>query len=101
MITVIAKLTCQAGKEDAASALCAEMVRSVKANEPDVIAYLCHQSKKNSREIVFYEVYPNQETLTAHGKTEHMMKLNKAYREHFEGAPDIQMLERVEGFMRT
>lgn len=101
MITVIAKLTCQEGKEEAAKALCAEMVRGVQSSEPDVIAYLCHQSKKNPREIMFYEVYPNQETLTAHGKTEHMMKMNKGYRDHFEGMPDIQMLERVEGFMRT
>lgn len=100
MITVIAKLKAQEGKEDEALALCKEMVQGVEKDEPDVIAYLCHQSKKDPAEIIFYEVYPNEEALANHRKTEHMAKMNKSYMGLFSGAPDIQMVERVEGFMR-
>lgn len=100
MITVVARLKAQEGKIDEALALCRELVKGVEANEPDVIAYLCHQSKKDPNEIIFYEVYPSQEALTNHGKTDHMMKMNQSYRDLFAGAPDIQMVERVEGFMR-
>lgn len=101
MITVIAKLKCQEGKEQDAIALCREMVQSVQAKEPNVIAYMCHQSKKDPREIIFFEIYPDQETLTAHGKTEHMMKMNKSFRDLFVPPPDIAMIDRIEGFVRS
>jgi quinol monooxygenase YgiN len=100
MITVIAKLKCQEGKEEEAKALCAELVRGVQANEPGVLAYLCHESAKDPREIIFYEVYENQDALTAHGKTEHMMKMNKSFMSLFVPPPDIQKVERIEGFTR-
>lgn len=100
MITIIAKLKCQEGKEEEALALCAEMVNAVKANEPNVLAYVCNRSKKDPREIVFFEVYADQDALTAHGKTPHMMKMNKSFRDLFVPPPDIQPMERVEGFTR-
>lgn len=100
MITVVARLKAKEDKLDEALALCRELVKGVQDNEPDVIAYLCHQGEKDPNEIIFYEVYPSQEALTHHGKTEHMAKMNQSYRDLFSGAPDIQMVKRVEGFMR-
>ncbi len=100
MITVIARLKCQAGKEAEAAAACSEMVKGVETNEPGALAYVCHQSKKDPAEIVFFEVYADDAAFAAHRKTEHMMKLTKAFPTLFAGPPDVQFYDRVQGFTR-
>lgn len=100
MITITARLTCQEGKEEEAMAFITEMTKEVEANEPGALAYIAHRSKDNPSEIVFFEVYKDAEALQAHGKTDHMQKMNKNFMNLFTPPPKIETLERFGGFSR-
>lgn len=100
MITIIARFQCQEGKEEEGFAALKKMVNAVKDNETGADAYLCHRSEENPREIVFYEVYKDEESFKAHGQTDHMKAMNLEFMKYFAPPVKIEKLERIEGFMR-
>ncbi|MCP6769481.1 antibiotic biosynthesis monooxygenase, partial [Klebsiella pneumoniae] len=56
-----------------------DLCAAVEKDEPGVLVYLCHRSVKNPDELVFFEVYKNEDALKAHGTTPHMAKLRTAF----------------------
>ena len=85
--------------EEVAAAL-TELVDAVEANEPGVLAYICHFTEDKSK-VVFFEIYADQEALTVHGQQPHLAKM----REHFGAGllkPPVEIvkLDRIRGFQR-
>lgn len=70
----------------------------MEENEPGVLAYICHRSVKNPDEIVFFEVYKDEEALKAHGKTPHMGKMRMAFATLFRPPLEVTRLDRIRGF---
>lgn len=68
--------------------------------EPGVLAYICHRSAKKPDELVFFEVYKDEEALKAHGKTPHMAKMAAAFATLFRPPVEVTRLDRVGGFTR-
>lgn len=96
MISVLAKLTVQEGKEDEFKAAGAEMVAAVKANEAGrTLQYTLTQSQKASTEFWFVESYADADALAEHGKTAHMAAFGGKIGGMLAGRPEITRLDVV------
>ena len=96
MISVIAKLTVQEGKEEEFKAAGAEMVAGVKANEKGrTLMYTLAQNKKASTEFFFIESYADDEAMADHGKTPHMAAFGGKIGGLLAGRPEIIRLDTI------
>ena len=100
MITQVAKFKLNMDKEDEGLHALKELCAAVEQNEPGVLAYICHRSSKNPDQLLFFEVYKDEEAMKAHGKTPHMGKLRAAFATLFRGPLEVTRLDRVGGFTR-
>ena len=93
MVTLIAKLTIKAGKEQEFEKTMKQVVPEVR-KEPGNRAYVMCRSKKDSRVFVFYEEYVDDDAVTVHRK--HLGELvNLATL--LDGAPQVEFLEKLAG----
>ncbi len=99
-ITQLAKFKLNMEKEAEGLQALKDLCTAVEANEPGVLVYLCHRSAKNPDELVFFEVYKDDEALKAHGKTPHMGKMRMAFATLFRPPIEVTRLDRVGGFAR-
>jgi quinol monooxygenase YgiN len=74
VVTVMAKLKVQPGKESAFEGAAGELIAYVKENEPGTLTYVLHRSTADPTEYVYYEVYTDQAALAAHGGSAAMQK---------------------------
>jgi quinol monooxygenase YgiN len=88
-------------KEEKALQALKELCSAVEENEPGVLAYFCHRSVKHPDEIVFFEVYKDEEALKAHGRTPYIGKLRTAFGTLFRLPLEITRLDRIGGFARA
>jgi quinol monooxygenase YgiN len=101
MITQLAKFKLNMEKEAEAVEALKELTAAVEQNEPGVLAYICHRSVKNPDELVFFEVYKDDDALKAHSKTPHMGKMRMAFATLFRPPLEVTRLDRVGGFARS
>jgi len=97
MVTVIAKLKVQAGKEAAFEAAAREVLAHVEQHEPGTLTYLLHRAASDPTEYLYYEVYTDQAALAAHGSSEAMRKFFGAAGTLLAGRPEITMYEEIAG----
>jgi quinol monooxygenase YgiN len=97
MITVIAKIKVQQGKESEFEQAGRSMVAHVKAHEPGTLTYVLHRSAKDPTEFVFYEVYRDQDAFTAHSGSDTMKTFAKGLGGLLAGRPEIAMYEEIDG----
>jgi len=95
VVTVIAKLKLQSGKETAFEAAAKELIAYVKESEPGTLAYVLHRSTADPTEYVYYERYSDPAALAAHGGSEPMAKFFGAIGGLMAGRPEITMYEEV------
>jgi quinol monooxygenase YgiN len=100
VISQIAKFKLNMDKEAEAIATLKELCAAVEKNEPGVLVYLCHRATKKSDEVVFFEVYKDEESYKAHSKSPHLAKLRKSFARLFRLPVDVARLDRVAGFAR-
>ena len=97
MVTVMARLKIQAGKESAFEGAARELLAHVKQNEPGTLTYILHRSTADPTEYVYYEVYADQGALAAHGSSEPMQKFFGAIGGMVAGRPEITLYDEVAG----
>jgi quinol monooxygenase YgiN len=95
-IAIVAKIKAKAGSETQVEAAFKEMIKQVRANEPDTLAYVLHKSVQDPTTFVFFEQYKDQAAVDAHGKTAHMKELGGKIGPHLEGRPEVQVLHEVD-----
>jgi quinol monooxygenase YgiN len=96
MISIIAKLTVQEGKEDEFKAAGAEMVAAVNALEKGrTLQYTLGQNQKASTEFFFFESYADADAVADHGKTPHMAAFGGKIGALLAGRPEITRLDPV------
>jgi quinol monooxygenase YgiN len=100
MITQIAKFKLNMNKEAEAIEALKELCAAVEKTEPGVLVYLCHRSTKKPDELVFFEVYKDEDAYKAHVKTPHFAKLRKGFATLFQLPLEVARLDRVGGFAR-
>jgi quinol monooxygenase YgiN len=99
-ISQIAKFKLNMDKEAEAIAALKELCAAVEKNEPGVLIYLCHRATKKPDELVFFEVYKDEEALKAHTKAPALAKLRKNFTTLFRLPLEVTRLDRVGGFAR-
>ena len=100
MITVVAKLQAQEGKEAELEAALTEMVEAVSANEPGVPTYSLHVSDDDPTVYLFYEQYESPEAQAAHRETPHMQALGGKLQGLLGGRAEIARYTQVAGIER-
>ena len=100
MITVLAKLTAQPGKEAEMQAALEKMVADVSAQEPGVATYRLHTVEGEPTVFYFYEQYADDDAFTAHNPTGHMKALGMAMRDIAAARPEITRLNVVSDVSR-
>ncbi|MEE8421741.1 MAG: antibiotic biosynthesis monooxygenase family protein [Dehalococcoidia bacterium] len=100
MITLLAKLKAQEGKEAELEAALTEMVEAVSANEPGVPTYSLHVADDDPTVYLFYEQYESSEAQQAHGQTDHMKALGGKLGGLLDGRMQLERYTQVAGVER-
>jgi quinol monooxygenase YgiN len=106
MLTLIARLPMKKGKEEEAIQEIEKLVGPAR-EEPGTLVYLCHRPKDQEghllSELVFFEIYADQDALAKHANSAHVRRFFDSYEEFFEGDKDhiqFQLMERITGFSK-
>jgi quinol monooxygenase YgiN len=97
MLTVVAKLEVQAGKEAEFERACRSMIEYVRAAEHDTVTYVLHRSRKDPTAFLFYERYSDRAALEAHTQSAQMAKLFSTIGPLLDGPPEIETYEEIDG----
>lgn len=92
MMSLVAKLTVQEGKEQDFIDAMKDVVPAVR-EEPGNNAYILNRSKEHPRTFVFYEEYTDQAAFDAHRK--HLGELGVDLRAILDGAPVLEFYEKI------
>jgi len=92
MMSLVAKLTVQEGKEQDFIDAMKDVVPAVR-EEPGNNAYIMNRSKENPRLFVFYEEYTDQTAFDAHRR--HLGELGVDLRAILDGAPVLEFYEKI------
>jgi quinol monooxygenase YgiN len=92
MVTLTAKLTIKAGKEQEFETTMKGVVPKVR-EEPGNHAYVMCRSKDNPRVFMFYEEYTDQAAFDAHRK--HLGELGVNLAALLDGAPTLEFYEKI------
>jgi quinol monooxygenase YgiN len=96
MISIVAKLQAQAGKEDELKSVLTEMVGNVKAKEAGAVpTYSLHVLDSDPTTFVFYETYRDDAAFAAHGQTDHMKAMGAKLGGLLAGRPTIERMTRI------
>ncbi|MHB8916909.1 MAG: putative quinol monooxygenase [Desulfocucumaceae bacterium] len=95
MISLVAVLEAQPGKEAHLAEECAALAKSVRENEAGCLMYVPHVSVKNPAKIVFFEKYKDQEALEGHRQTPHYKAASAKFKEMLTGAPEVTILKEL------
>jgi quinol monooxygenase YgiN len=97
MLTVIAKLKVQPGKDAEFERACRLMIEYVKMAERDTVTYVLHRSRKDPTTFLFYERYSDRAALDVHTQSAQMAKLFSTIGPLLDGAPEIETYEEIDG----
>jgi quinol monooxygenase YgiN len=93
VLSVIATLRVKEGKEEETRAFLKELASGVRENEPETVAYVCHQRKDDPRSFIVYEKYKSEEAFRTHGAN--LAQHGARFIGLLEGRPEIVMLEEL------
>ena len=91
---VIAKLTAQEGKRSDLVDALKTLVTAVES-EPGTEVYALHTDAGNDEVVWFYELYTDQEALTAHGGSDTMKAIGPTLGGLLAGRPELTFLSPV------
>ena len=102
MVSVIFRAKMKPGKEDEAIKAMSEMAAAVEANEAGAIVYALHRVQEDPSELVFWELYSDDDAFKAHMATGHMGAMRGSFGELFDTTSvKLERLDRVAGFSRA
>jgi quinol monooxygenase YgiN len=94
LLTVVAEMTAQAGKEDALRAALLACIEPTRA-EAGCVEYFLHESTDKAGQFIFYENWVSSAALAEHMETPHLVKLRSLVPDLVEGAPRIVTFTRI------
>jgi quinol monooxygenase YgiN len=98
MITIVATLKAQPGKEEELKTVLTEMIGNVKQKEAGkVTRYSLHTKDDDPTTFLFYEQYIDAEALAAHGTTDHMKAMGAKLGGLLAGRPEIGRYTQIGG----
>ena len=102
MVSVIFRAKMKPGKEDEAIQAMSNMAAAVEANEPGTLIYTFHRVKDDPSELVFWELYADDDAFKAHTGTAHMGVMRGSFADLFDPTTvKLERIDRVAGFHRA
>ncbi|MGH6988172.1 MAG: putative quinol monooxygenase [Caulobacteraceae bacterium] len=95
MIGVVATIRIQDGKASEFEQVFAELTQKVRANEPGNLLYQLTRTRADPNAYKVLELYRDQESLTAHGSSEHFREIGRRMGPCLAGRPEIEYLDGV------
>ena len=94
LLTVVAEITAQAGKEEELRQALVACIEPTRA-EAGCVEYFLHESTEAAGHFVFYENWVSAEALAQHMATPHFVKLKSLVPELVAGEPRILTFRRI------
>ena len=95
MIGIVATIKVQDGKQADFEAVFLELTAKVRENEPGNVLYQLTKSRADAAMYKVIELYKDQDSLTAHGGSEHFRELGRKMGAFMAGRPEIEYLDAV------
>ncbi|HEU4842305.1 MAG TPA: putative quinol monooxygenase [Ilumatobacteraceae bacterium] len=95
-VAVLAKIPAQPGKRDELVAALHAFIDNANT-EAGTLLYILHTDAKDPDSVYFYELYTDQDALTAHGTSDTFKELGKGLRDLAGGRPELTILTPVIG----
>jgi len=95
MITVIAIMKAQQGKESLLAEEAKKVARQVRENEPGCLLYIPHTGTKDPAELIFVEKYSDQAAFDAHVGTAYLKAFTAQFRDLLEDKPVIKIMREL------
>lgn len=70
------------GREDAFDRLAAELVKAVRAVEPDTLVFTCHEVVNGPTQRIFYQLFRNDAAFAVHRRQPHLQRFLAESRTH-------------------
>ena len=96
MIGIVATLTVQDGKGAEFEPIFKELAAKVRANEPGNLFYQLVKSRADANVYKVLELYQDQASLEAHGKTDYFRELGRKMGPCMAAAPSVEYLDAVD-----
>ena len=94
MITLVAVLEAQEGKEKEMENALMEMIPKVQSEE-GTLAYILHRSQSKPGKFLFYEKYKDEAALTHHSSTPYIKELFEKVGPLLAGSPSIETYDEL------
>ena len=95
MICILATLKVKKGKEELFEKIFIELSKDVREIEKGNIFYQISKDRELENTYVVMEQYTDQESVDAHGKSEHFRVAGAKLAECLDGAPVIKRLDAI------
>lgn len=95
MITVVATLRAQAGKETELAEACKELARQVREKEEGCLMYIAHQSVEEPGKIVFFEKYRDVDAQKTHRHTPYFREAGLRFQALLAAPIEVQVLSEL------
>jgi quinol monooxygenase YgiN len=94
MLTVVAVMKAQVGKEAEMEKALRDMIPKVEAEE-GTLGYALHRMKKQPQKFLMYEKYSDKEALNLHSSSPHFAELFGKIAPLLDGDPVIEVYEEL------
>lgn len=94
-IGLTAKLNVKEGQNEEFEALFNELQKAVNSNEDGCNFYAIHRSRTDSQLYIVLEQYEDEAALSAHGKTEHYVRLGGKMAGCLAAAPEVELFDAL------
>jgi quinol monooxygenase YgiN len=101
MITAIARLHADPGKEQRVRETLEDMVDAARHSDPELRAYSVHVSEDDPSLFLVYEEYSSVERRDADAESKHLMELGTALRESLREPIRIERYRYLKGIDRA
>ena len=95
-VAVLARIPAQPGKRDDLVAALNAFIDNANT-EAGTLLYILHTNDKDPDAVFFYELYTDQDALTAHGTSDAFKEIGKGLRDLAGGRPELTFLTPVIG----
>jgi quinol monooxygenase YgiN len=92
---LLAKLTAKDGQRDALLSVIADLGMRNVSGEAGTEVYVAHKDQNDENVVWFYEMYSDNEALTAHGGSDAMKKFGRSTGEYMASRAELIFLEPV------
>lgn len=96
MITILAVMKAQTGKETELAQACAQLANEVRTKEEGNLMYIAHVTVNDPTEIIFVEKYKDEQAMADHRHSAHFKEAGSKFKNLIAAPPVIKSLNELE-----